>query len=298
MRRSAVLRAGALIGILLMGACAKPAATVNGKEISRETLELHMKERMEDHKQRKVTIDEKKLRAAIIQELISERLTLDEAAARGITVSDEEVNAEIASIQQRMGEEAYRKSLKEKGISADAFRARIREKFVMTKFIEGFAGDDAVTEQQMSEYYRNSPKPFVMPARVNMKVAEFQTEDAAGAAAEDIRRGADFDHYAKKLSDEKKAVVSDYGWVSPEVFSPEMAAAIKGLKEGQSGGPYKGQKGFYLVRVKERKDESIAPYAEVKGMIKSTLLQQTRYAMYMQWLEQKRSISKIVINIS
>lgn len=287
-----------LIGTLFMGACSKPAATVNGKKISRETLDLHVKERMDDHKQRNVAIDEKKLRAAIIQELVSERLTLDEAATRGITVSDTDVAAEIESIKKRVGEEAYLKSLKEKGLTADSFRSRIREKMIMTKFIESFGGDDMVTEQQMNDYYTNSPKPFLKPARVNMKIVEFQTEEGARAAAAEIRRSVDFDQLSQKLSDEKKATVSDYGWVSPEFFSPDMAASIKGLKEGQHGGPYKGQKGFYLVRVKERQDESIMPYEEVKEMIKNTLLQQVRYERYMKWLEQKRSTSKIVINVA
>ena len=36
-------------GIFLISACSKPAATVNGKKITRETLEMHLKERVADH---------------------------------------------------------------------------------------------------------------------------------------------------------------------------------------------------------------------------------------------------------
>jgi parvulin-like peptidyl-prolyl isomerase len=271
---------------------------VNGKTISRETLDLHMKERIEEHKKQNVSIDEKKLRDAIVQELISERITLDEAASKGITASEADVSKEVDTIRNRVGDESFQKQLKEKGMTVDSFRKRMKEKMIMTKFIEGFAKESDISEQEMNDYYRNSPKPFFRPARVNMKVVEFQSEDAARAAADDLRKGLDFDEYAKKLSVENKAVVSDYGWVSPDFFTPDMAASIKGLKDGQHGGPYKGQTGFYLVRVKERQAEGVAAYDEVKEMIRSSLLQQKRMDAYLKWLDQKRIAAKIVINLS
>jgi len=287
-----------IVGILLVSACSKPAATVNGKKISKETLEMHLKERVEEHKRQNITIDSKKLRESVIQELVSERIALDEAAARGITASDADVNREIDAIKQRFGEETFQKSLKEKGMTVDSFRQRIKEKIVLVRFIDTFAEND-ITEKEISDYYKSSPKPFIKPARVNMKIVEFQSEDAATAAAEDLKKTkTDFDQYADKLSKENRANVTDYGWVSPEFFSPSMAEAIKSLKDGQHGGPYRGQKGFFLVRVKERQPEGISSYEEVKDMIRKQLLQQRRSEAYMKWLGQKRSASKIEISLS
>lgn len=287
-----------IVGILLVSACSKPAATVNGKKISKETLAMHLKERVEEHKRQNITIDSKKLRESVLQELVSERIALDEAAARGITASDADVNREIDAIKQRFGEETFQKSLKEKGMTVDSFRQRIKEKIVLVRFIDTFAEND-ITEKEISDYYKSSPKPFIKPARVNMKIVEFQSEEAATAAAEDLKKTkTDFDQYADRLAKENRANVTDYGWVSPEFFSPSMAEAIKSLKDGQHGGPYKGQKGFFLVRVKERQSEGISSYEEVKDMIRKQLLQQRRSEAYMKWLGQKRSTSKIEINLS
>jgi len=69
------------------------------------------------------------------------------------------------------------------------------------------------------------------------------------------------------------------------------------LKEGQQGGPFKGKTGYYLVRVKERQNEGIAAFEEVRESIRATLLQQKRSEAYMHWLEQKRKTAKIVINL-
>ena len=286
-------------GIFLISACSKPAATVNGKKITRETLEMHLKERVADHKGQNVTIDDKKLRESVLQELISERISLDEAAARGITASDADADKEIDAIKQRFGDDMFQKSLKEKGLTLDTFRQRVKEKIVLGRFIETFAKESDITETEISDRYKNSPKPFIKPARVNMKIVEFQSEEAARSAAEDLKKAnADFDQYANQLGKDNKANVTDYGWVSPEFFSPSMAAAIKALKDGQYGGPYKGQKSFYLVRVKDREPEGISKYDEVKDMIKNMLLQQRRTEAYLKWLEQKRTTSKIVTNLS
>ncbi len=297
-----VIRYGLILAVLCMavfvGGCSKPAATVDGKGISKEKVDLHMKDRLQEHKLQKASVDEKKMKDAILQELIGEQLALNEAATKGIKITDPEVDKEIDQLRKRLGEEQYQKALKDKGLTPESYRARLRERMTLTRFVEGFVKTDDITEQDMRDVYKNSQKPFLKPARVNMKIVEFQTEDAASAAAAEIKKTkADFDEYAKKLDTEKKASVTDYGWVSPEFFSPSMASSIKMLKEGQQGGPYKGQAGFYLVRVKERQDESIAPFEEIKESIRATLLQQKRSEVYLQWLEQKRKTAKIVINL-
>ncbi|MBI5074059.1 MAG: SurA N-terminal domain-containing protein [Nitrospirae bacterium] len=297
-----VIRFGLMVAIvsaaLVMGGCARPAATVDGKGISREKIDLHMKDRLKEHKLQNAAVDEKKMRAAILQELIGEQLVLNEAAVKGIIIADAEIDKELEQLRKNMGEEQYQKALKDRGLTPESYRSRLRERITFTRFLETFVKPEDVSEQELLDVYKNSPKPFLKPAQVNMKIVEFQTEDSAIAAAAEIKRTkADFDEYAKKLDAEKKASVTDYGWVSPDFFSPSMASSVKMLKEGQQGGPYKGKTAFYLVRVKGVQHESIAPFAEVKESIRATLLQQKRGEAYTQWLEQKRKSAKIVINL-
>jgi foldase protein PrsA len=297
-----IMRYGMVLAVLCMavfiGGCAKPAASVDGKGISKEKVDLYLKERLQDHKLQNASVDAKKMKDAILQELIGEQLTLNEAGMRGIKIADAELDKEIDMLRKKLGEEQYQKALKDKGLTPESYRNRLRERMTLSRFIESFVKTDDITEQEMTDFYKNSQKPFLKPARVNMKIVEFQTEDAARAAVAEMKSTkADFDDYAKKIDAEKKASVTDYGWVSPDFFSPSMASSIKMLKEGQQGGPYKGQTGFYLVRVKERQNEGISQFEEVKESIRTTMLQQKRSEAYMQWLEQKRKTAKIVINL-
>ena len=283
-------------GLLITAGCSKPAATVNGKKIDKATLDLHLKEKVQEHKMQNVAIDKEKLREAVLQELIGEKLVLEEAATQGIKVSDEEVNKEIDAIKKSIGDEQFSKALKEKEITLDALKKRTKEKMVMSKFIEGLVKEDAVTADEIQDYYKDSQKPFIKPSRVFMSMIEFDTEAEARAVVEDMKKNKiEFDAMAKKLSNERKTAVMDYGWVSPDFFSPAMSNAIKNLKDGQYGGPYKGQKGYYLIRIKEREPESIAKFDEVKDSIKNMLLSQKRQAALAHWIEQKKKVSKIEI---
>jgi foldase protein PrsA len=285
-------------GILISAGCSKPVATVNGKKIDQATLDLHLREKVQDHKMQNVKIEKDKLKESVLQELIGERLMLDEAAAQGMKVSDEEVNKQIDGIRKNIGDEQFNKALKEKGITLDAFKQRTREKLLLTKFITNLVNADAVTDDEIRDYYKNSQKPFMKPLRVNMRMMEFETETEAKAVAEDMKKNKiDFDDMTKKLSDKSKATATDYGWVSPDFFSPSLANSIKNIKAGQYGGPYKGQKSYFLVKVKERENESIAPFDEVKDNIRNILLAQKRQEAVAHWIEQKKKSSKIVINL-
>jgi len=298
MRISAGLVMVLFCAVFALAACSRSVATVNGKKISKEAFTVHLRERMEDYRRQNISIDEGSLKNSIVQELVNERIALDEAAARNISVSDAEVNQEIETMKRRVGNEQFLKSLRDKKTSLDALRQGIRNRLIHTKFIESFVSEKEVTEEETGDYYRNSQTPFIRPARVLMRIAEFESEDAARTAAFELKRSKDdFDNYMKRLADAGKAALSEYGWVTPDFFSPSIAASIKGIKEGQHGGPYKGQRGFFLARIKEKESEGVSSYDEMKGTIKNTLLQQKRSAAYLEWLEQKRGASRIIITL-
>jgi len=298
MRRSAGIVFMLIVAVVILTACSRSVATVNGKKISREAFTAHLRERMHEQKQQNIAADEHGMKDTIVQELVNERLALDEAAVRNIAVSEDDVDREIDSVKKRVGEEQFMKSLRERKISYDMFRQRTRNRLVHTKFIESFVKDNEVSEAETEDYYRSSQTPFIRPARVLMRIAEFISENDARTAAVELKKSKeDFDTYMKKLSGAGKAVVSDYGWVTPDFFSPAVATALKSLREGQHGGPYKGQRGAFLARIQERKPEGVSSYEEMKGTIKNILLQQKRSELYLQWLEQKRGASKIVITM-
>ncbi|MBI5640727.1 MAG: SurA N-terminal domain-containing protein [Nitrospirae bacterium] len=284
--------------VFFLFGCSRPVATVNGKKIDRKSFDQLMKERMEGHRQQNARPDMKRLKEAVLSQLIAERFMLEDAGEKKIAVTDEELNKEIEGRKKAMGEEAFSKSLRDKGISPEEFRQAVKETMILSRFTESLLNEDPVTEEELREYYRSSQIPFIRPVSMLVKMIEMDSEDAARSVIREMRsKKIAFDDMAGRLEQEKKAVIIDYGWANPDTFSPSLAEAIKNLKVGQYGGPYRGKKSFFLVMLKEREKEAIAPFEEVRESIRAQLSGQRRQAVLNRWLEQKRRSSTVVINM-
>ena len=283
------------------GYCVALGATTadfNGRPIDRKTFEEAMKERAKSSAGGEDPADRQKAEDAVLNELITRMLMLDEAGKRGITVTDAEVNSEIEGIRKSMGDAAFAETLKEKGITTDGFRKQTREKMLMSRFTEGLLGNESVADEAVRRYYSESPRPFLRPVKVLMNMIEFDSEEAAAAAMREIReKKVDFDDLALRAGNENRAHASGYGWANPDLFSPGLSADIRNLRPGQSGGPYKGRQKFYLVKVKDREKEAVASFDEVKDSIKNRLLEEKRQMAFAHWLAWKRNNSQITVNL-
>jgi len=286
-----------LFVIVLSGCQKKPVAVVNGDEITKKVLDWHVEERMREHEAHGVSVNKETIRHAVLEQLITQKLLLQGARARNITVSDDEVKREVEFIKSIRGEEELKKTLKKSSLSMQEFMDIVREKIMVAKFIESLVPEDSITEEEIREYYKKSPTPFLKPETVFVRFIQTTTEDEAKKILEEMKqKKLSFDEMAELLSKENRAIVSGYGWTSPAVFSPEIASALKEMKKGDYGGPYKGKDGYYLLRVKDRREKGVKSLDESRDEIKNILLRQKRDAEVAHWVAERRSTALIVIN--
>ncbi len=296
MRRHIVLLLAVFL-VLSVGCQKKPAAVVNGAEISQKAFKWHLNERIKGHEARGTAINEPALRDAVLDQLISEKLMFQGATEKGITVSKEDVNAEMDRIRQRMGQEAFTKSLRESSLSVDAFRDIVRENLVVREFVLSLASDEDMTDEYIKEFYQASPTPFLVPESVHLRFIQTVTEEQAEEIMKELNAGkVDFDTMADRLSEKKQATVSDYSWANPDFFRPEIAQALKEIKEGEYGGPYAPAKGHYIFRIKEREHERAKTLDEASAEIKAMLLTKKRQSMVNHWISEMKKTARIVRN--
>lgn len=287
-----------LITVICLYGCSRPVATVDGKKIRESVFDLHLREKIQDHRAQNASPDVRKLRESVLQELIIETLILEEAEKEGISVTDEELDRELVSIRRGIDDEQLRTSLLQKGLTLEDFRSRTRDKMTMAKFITFLSRDVRIDEEEMREHYANRNLPFIRPGRVLVKMIELPSLEDAGRVADEMKRTkADFDVMASRLEREQKAVVIGYGWVNPDMLSSQLAVALKNLGKGRQGGPYRGTSRYYLVKIRDREPEGIAKYEEVKENIRKTLADQKRQQALSQWIRQRRSSAKIEIHM-
>ncbi len=288
-----------LCAVLCAAGCAQqPVAVVDGRAIEQKTFDRHLKEKVAEHRLQKVQPDMKRLRLSVLNQLIIERMLLDDASKKGISVPADEVETEMNAVKRSMGDGPFEQYLRDRGYDIGTYRQATRDRLIIGRFRQSLSQEDPVTEDEMRDYYRNSPKPFVTQPRSLVKMIEIYSEDAARAAAREMLRDkVDFDVMAARLAAEGKATVIEYGWVRPGYFSPELAQAIMNLRVGQFGGPYRGRKDFFLVRVKDREKEKVAGYDEVKGQIMTALREEKNETVFSRWLEGKKQTASIRVNL-
>ncbi len=282
--------------IALTGCEKKPVAIVNGSEISRRLYDYALNERMGEHKARSAGFDMQAMKHAVIEQLVADKVLLGGAKEAGIAATDDEVQSEMARMRQNLTEEAFKKGLKAKGVTLDFMKERIRERIVLERFIIRLVPEDSVGEAEIKDYYRHSMKPFLKPDTVLVRFIQTNTEEEARRILADIAKTG-FDRKADSLDKEKRLFVSDYGWVEPGLFGPEIASALRDTKKGSYGGPYKGKEAWFIFRIKDRQTGRPESLAEARDKIKALLLSNKRQAMVSGWVADRKSRASIIMNI-
>jgi len=126
-----------------------------------------------------------------------------------------------------------------------------------------------------------------------------KAQQAADALFAAVKGGATLEEEAAKLEIEVKTTgpFKRNGAIPQIGYEREIAAQAFRLSTAGTMGPevYKGNKGYYLIRLREKKAPEAAGFDKEQANIKQTLLQQKRNETFSAWLEQLKAQSEILI---
>lgn len=133
-------------------------------------------------------------------------------------------------------------------------------------------------------------------------IKEKQQEKARRDAGEILKALAD-GQSMESLATQFDLAVKSTGFIKrnegiPDIGKePEIVAAAFSLSETQKlpEEVIEGQKGFYVIQFKQRKDPAAEEFEKEKAKIKQQLEQQKQLKMFDRWLAQKRDESEITI---
>jgi parvulin-like peptidyl-prolyl isomerase len=128
-------------------------ATVNGTEITRAELDKKMTELAAAFP---AGVADPAFEAQVLDEVINLRLLLGEAESQGITVTEDEIDAEIASLVEAMGgEEVLAQELERNGITKEDLRVNMRQELVIRALLDAntdMAGVTVSEEEVIAVY--------------------------------------------------------------------------------------------------------------------------------------------------
>lgn len=151
--------------------------------------------------------DEEALKKQTVEDLVSTELLAQEAEARGIEVSDEDVETELTALaeQNELGSaEELLAAVEKQGVTAEQARSQVETQLMVEALVVDEDGPVEPTEQELREVYTQAKQqqaqsgqsqkipPF---AEVRDQLAEQATQqqigEVAGALVEDLRKDAE-----------------------------------------------------------------------------------------------------------
>ena len=255
-------------------------ATVNDESISdfelRQRMALYLALQGGGVTVAQLTPEQKtRMRSQILEVLEAEKLQLQEAVKKKITVSPVEVDRRLNGMIQdyHFTIDQLRQNLKAAGSSEDALRSQITASLAWQKAVQDEYGDQVNITPEMvtAELQRNAEganKAHYHVLEIFLPVDNPEQNEKVKKDAEEVERqlhtGAPFPVVARQFSQHPTAATGgDMGWVSDGQLAIELNTALSKMEVGAISDPIRSTGGWYIVGLRERQEPMGTKISEV-----------------------------------
>jgi parvulin-like peptidyl-prolyl isomerase len=208
------------------------------------------------------------LRRQILDALIEQALIEQAAIGEGISVSEQQVEEEMARL---IGENVtqFEEWLQANGLSRETFKVQLQRQLLSAAFQEHLVGSLALAVEQVH-------------ARHILVMSEAEAMDILLR----LRSGESFATLARQYSQDKATseLGGDLGFFPRNVMPAEIEAVAFALAPGQISGIVQTDFGYHIVEVVEKDAARDVP---------EEMLATWRQNLFLQWLDAQRSVAKI-----
>ena len=255
-----------------------------------------------------------KIEREVLDSMIRQRLTEQEAKRLKINVSNSELDMAIEAIKREHGftdaQLQYMNS--QEGQSMAQFRERIRTEMQRAKLIEKVIKSKIViTEEQVNANLQSGKVSNPSTERRRLAVIflpipeKASAETAAGAEKlankilADLKAGAEFGKLAGEYSQGPAAKEGgDIGYIDSGELMPAINSAVGRLQKGQFTEIIKTPGGLYIFKVLDvEKERRVSSDTDQREKIRRQLYQEEVNRKFETWIKDLQSKSFIQINL-
>jgi peptidyl-prolyl cis-trans isomerase C len=302
------------VAMLFVAGCnpAEPVANVDSqarKVVTFEGGDVTQGELDEFAEQSGVPKDDPQYQATVQQimpQLVSIEIAKAYAQEHDITVSDKEVDQELAKLKEQVGDqarsagqdvsnqEAYEQALKQNNITEEQLREDIRENLPVQEVQERVTGEAEPSDEEIQNYYeKNKEAQFTTPEQRCVRHILFNKDQKE--KAEDIKKqlenGGDFAKLAKENSQDPGSAAQggDLGCLGKGETVPEFEQAAFGAERGEIVGPVQTEFGYHILQVTDVKPEQTRSLQEVESQIRAQLASEKQSEAFNKWIEEQKN---------
>jgi peptidyl-prolyl cis-trans isomerase C len=240
----------------------------------------------------------KNLKEALLDQLIEKRIILHEAPKMGITVSDEELEEVLASIQRGYPEGGFEEVLQDEA-SRHRWKEQLRQRLLIEKVISRVSQiTSPIDEKTMRQYYEKHQEEFVVAEQVRVRQIVVKDREDAEGILRKLKRGDPFDELAKRYSLGPEAEEGgDLGFFGRGGM-PEEFDVVFSLQEGEISDVVQSPYGYHIFQVVTKGGQSALDFAQVKDQIRSMIMREEADKIFQDWLKSIKKQARITVNKS
>lgn len=292
-----VLKSKRIISVLLVltfvfvvvGCGSSTVAQVNGEKITQSQLDKRInkqKKLMEAQgagfKAKKGDKTYKALEKQVLDGMIEELVTVQAAKKESALPTDKEVDQKLKEIKKSFKtQQEYKDALSQFGFTESEMKDYLKQQLASTKLMDKLTRSITVSDADVKKYYDEHKDEMKQPESIKIRDILVNTEADANKAIADLKAGKDFAQEAKEKSVDPKSkdngglYVDQQGgiefWTKGQGldrnFGKEVEDAAFALKKGAISQVVKGQNGFYIIKLEDKKEAKQLGLDEVKSSL-------------------------------
>jgi parvulin-like peptidyl-prolyl isomerase len=250
-----------------------------------------------------------KLADDALDSLIALELLYQESQARGIKVSDADVDAEINRSKSRFPDvKTFQAVMKARGMTETDLRNDTRKTMAANRLLESTVWKDAkVSPEQVKSFYESNKEEFQHAAQIRVSHILIRVREGASAAdrsaatkrasalLDQLKGGADFATLARQHSEDSSSAAQggDLGYIAKGEMDSAFEKPAFALASGQLSDVVTTPYGVEIIKVTDQRGAGNAPLAEVDERIRAVLEKydhQKRQADLVAQLRQKAKV--------
>jgi peptidyl-prolyl cis-trans isomerase SurA len=229
--------------------------------------------------------------AQALNDLINERLQVEEAAKFHIDITSDQIDRRLNDIatQNHLTLDTMASQLAASGVSLQTLRNEIQANLAWERLMAGMYGSRVrISENEIrltqERIAANASRPQYLLSEIFLPAQSEQqfTDMQAGAMhlLEQMQHGAPFPMVARQFSQAPSAATGgDLGWIASTELDAQLQPVAAQLQQGQVSLPIRTQNGVYIIAMRDRREGAAAGATSMVALKQVTIPASRRNAL-------------------